>query len=418
MLISHRMHDIALHLMYESVTMSSSSYSSFLHTLNAKPGYSSLIRTLHLQDFPPALESELPKLLSSCSLLRTLSIPLGLFHIDVFQVFLSRHLDSLELVHHKFGMIDYKTSFLQSDLAGLKPAVMYPLSSLSLENLNLVGGNILETLLSRCPNLRTLEFYGCQFNHGTLSYLHKNARITEFTSYVCGGIKVEEVVDLLREHPAIKDSLERFNFWDQHDMHPKDIADIVRNLPPTLRFFRLTGGQTTREQIPMFQRLSRQLEEMNIRRGLSLRDVEEIILGSWYDLGKSNYVDTSGDEIKRPSGGPHQWTAGISNVVALSQLVGRFSSVALKSGTSVPQLRLRELDLREMSISTKQLLMSLLLSPYSKPLAIIQLPFDFVADLRDLTCFCDKAGWNVKSSERRVWIERKSMVNVWPIQKV
>jgi len=150
--------------------------------------------------------------------------------------------------------------------------------------------------------------------------------------------------------------------------------------------------------------LCTQLEELNLSPALSLMDVEEVVLGSWYDLGQSNFPDIP-EEKERPA---TTHLTSLSNAVAVFQLQQRIFSLVLKRGSPTPQPKLRHLDLHMMSTSVKELQVSLLLGPHSLPLAIIELPFDIIADLQDLERFCVKVGWNVKSFGRRVWIERKA----------
>lgn len=442
-LTCRRLRDVAVPLMYKEPMQAifsgkfvpswstDSSPALLLRTLQEKPSYHDFIRHLRLGFERPENYFRIPKVVSLCSRLTSLGVP-----VQVFNVQLATQLSSESSRLKYFGLFVAPGGQQSNDrlLAGLNSSVRFSITQLAFDNVNTSGLKLLQLLLPKCQSLQMLEFVNCHIAQEDLFSISDDARITDLilndcwpstsdpnTSSVLADFK--EVERLITEHPALKDSLQHFNIICES---PTNInsdplrSDFIEKLPPTLRYFHWNRCDMSRELIPSLQKLATQVEYLSLQAGLTGTEVEEIVLGSWYDVTKSHVdlqrLQDPADEQSRKSSGSDESEfslGGIANAVAALRLQQRFAALGLKKGTVTPRPTLKRLDLRQMTIRPAALKKSLLLGPQSLPLEIIEvemIEYDGYANIEDLRRFLLKVGWKLRDCEEgtncRTFLER------------
>ncbi|KAE8448868.1 hypothetical protein EG329_008870 [Mollisiaceae sp. DMI_Dod_QoI] len=407
LLTSHRLHNIALGLTYQCPKISN--FDQFVQVLNQRPDYRPLVRSLDLSQFQrKTTPKDLPTSLSLTPRLKRLSLHLDAFRDPETTSKIFSSFQDLEAIDIQ-GNFDVEWDEVLSPLnyAGLHPETTYSITSLLLQGIQF--GKFLLALLPRCPNLQVLDVQNCYLDHGVLSSLHGDARLTHFILESSQGIDGDELVEFLTKHPAVINSLEVMNLskvycYQARPLGREHVTTILDHAPASLRSLNLGGCDMDISHLSRLQELSTQLEELGVGRNLSMRDVEHVLLGSRYDLNQISVKNaTAKDKVTNPQ------LAAMENAVAAVQLRQRVRSLSLKRhhASLPPAPRIRHLALRSMYLDIDDLRSSFLLGLQSLPLRTIELPHMMIADHQELVQFCAAVGWKVKWVGSRIWLERK-----------
>lgn len=304
----------------------------------------------------------------------------------------------LDCLHVSDRAVGWQDPLPSDHLNDVAPDITCSVTSLSFDFLTC--GKFLEALLPRCPHLTSLDLTGCHLSRGMLSSVNKKAQLKTLV-LDNSNFELEDIVDFLAEHGA---SLEVLNLGEL-SLYNEDLADVILdNLPATLHSLNTGRFCVLPSHFPIIQGLTTHLEELAIGTGISVQQLEEILLGSQYDLQKSPVVAPYRKERDLIT---NRWIPRDPVVKARLQL--RLNSLVAKADDSLMGAgsRIKHLDLRTMDISRNGLENSILLGPQSLPLDTIEFRGNLGPDLQDMESFLASLGWEFKSGCGRYWIERR-----------
>lgn len=407
LLASRRIFEVALLLTYRCPKVAN--FDRFLSVLSGRSQYQSLVRSLDLSEARvTAAFLYLPNCLALTPGLKRLSVPLDAFKPGgtARTIFFGLpQLNSLEIIDRHRD--DYDLILTAGEFEGLSPTTMSSITTLSMNEV--LFGNCLQNILPRCPNLRIMDLKRCSFDARHLFSLHPDARLTRLVLDECQELKGDEVAEFLSNHPAVKTTLQVLHLGNMRreygpSLKAENVTTILANIPPTLHSLDLGDSMTDFSHIPLLQKLSTQLEELGLGHRLMMEDVEQILLGSRYDLSETTIDTPAGnDTTKDPQ------LATITNAVSAVQLRQRIQSLSLKGDTTkASKSKIRHLDLRNsFALHIADLRRCLLLGPQSLPLRQIELHNWIMADTQELIGVCATVGWKVEWVGKRIWVERK-----------
>ncbi|KUJ13628.1 uncharacterized protein LY89DRAFT_672820 [Mollisia scopiformis] len=405
LLISRRLYHIALPLKYQCPDIAN--YDGFTGELARNAAHGTLVRSLDLSC--PRLDTGSWSLSSSLTLtprLKTISLPLQAFYDSgpglATQIFFElSNVNSIKIINRSN---DWDDALSSHTFGKLNPDFTSSITSLSLDGFSV--GNIFQTVLTRSPHLQVLNLMGCYLDGVDFSSLSKNARIRQLILEQSRVVKGEDLVEFITGHPAVKNTLEVLNLKGvvQYGFTPlkqEHVTTILESLPSSLRSLTISSYST--QDIPLLRKLNPQLEELGMGR-MRVYELEEILLGSVYDLSKTAPKSASTKAAILDS---HLIT--ISNAVTLTQLKRRINSLTPRNSkhSNTSRSRIQHLDAKCVALSLEDLKSSVLLGPQSLPLRAIELPAITVSDQHELVRFLGPVGWKVKSVGLRIWMERK-----------
>ncbi|CZR67973.1 uncharacterized protein PAC_17872 [Phialocephala subalpina] len=408
LLTSRRVFEVALLLTYRCPKVGN--FDKFLDVLSRRSQYQHLVRSLDLSATRPAASlMYLPNCLASTSGLKRLSVPLDAFKPrgtarNIF--FGLPQLESIEITDRYRD--DRDLILTAGEFEGLSDTTMSSITTLSLTEV--LFGDCLIHILPRCPNLRILDLKRCSFDAQDLSALHPDARLTQLILEECQGLNGDEITQFITNHLAVTTTLEVLNLGRLHTGHgpslqTENVTTILEKVPASLRSLDLGGSRMSVSHIPLLQRLGTQLEELGLGHCLAMEDIEEILLGSQYDLSETA-IDTPANK-DTPT---NPQLATLATAVSATQLQQRIRSLSLKNkATKTLKPTIRHLDLRNSpGIPVDELRLCLLFGAQSLPLHRIELQNCVTRDARELIRVCAAVGWKVEWVGRRIWIERKA----------
>lgn len=265
------------------------------------------------------------------------------------------------------------------------------LRGLSLHECTTLQEPVFEALLPRLSSLTHLDVAHTLINNTALSSIPETARITHLNLERCTHLRGSEVVKFLTTHPAVKDSIIYLNLASDASRHQllgeNDVANLLANLPSTLRSLNLGGARVNASHIPALRRLTTYVEELGLRgANLSLgTDIKRLFKA--YEDENDTDSDTSS-------------VSGEDESDLESDLPSTCS--------------LRYLDLTDIKSVTQ---MSLSYSPSSltgrdtRPLEVIELGADVLQEIKRRNAHVKKPDWVVKELGRRGWYVRQPVDN-------
>ncbi|CZR67974.1 uncharacterized protein PAC_17873 [Phialocephala subalpina] len=291
------------------------------------------------------------------------------------------------------------------------PELFSTISSLSLRSVKYF--DFLQGVLLCCPNLRVLDIQNAYVAPAIFSIdgpLHKDARLSHLIVTRSCHIPKNTFLSSLTDHPALGDSLEVLGFggnwcrgpWFEAGTSERmHIMALLNNPPRKLRSLDLKHASMEVRDVPLLRKLSTKLTELGPPSNLKIPDVEDVVLGNWYNLSsETTHLQADETATLNPT------LATMTNAVEISDLRRAIDSVSRKDGENDGGPSIRHLDLRFINADFDDLRRSVLLGPQSLPLKTIDLPYTIGAKSEDFSNICVAVGWKLHSEGSRYWIER------------
>ena len=281
---------------------------------------------------------------------------------------------------------------------------------------------ILWNLLPRCLNLRKLDVRHTAVDIEALRSIPETVRLEHLDISHCELLVGSELAQFLTSHPVVKDSLislhcEIDDYSEERgesaELAEEDIQRILEELPVTMRSLHLGGSVMSKAHLPSLKDLCEQgrLEELGIGAGLTMRDIEGVILGSRHEFEEVEGEDeVSLGSISDPKHGFSIVLDPMRQAVAITKLRERIASISpSQTALMEKKSRLRYLDISRMRMEEIwKISRSVLLGAESIPLETIVIndsAFD-LTDCKELTKTCASVGWTARGIGKSRWIER------------
>jgi hypothetical protein len=431
--VSHRMHDVALPLFYRDIKLVQETPDvegrnlQLLHVIDLNPSLAPLIRTLNLTEF---IGSGCPSLIPQAIIL----LPrLRSLHLQLDEL---KQLDDQDIQKVFFGMPDLETLVIENtrpkthpsclahvlrSLESVNPTTFSPIRSFtcrsdsgsikpwnSTDRAGFVDTDIFSTLLPRFPKLQALDLAYTSVDPKSLLSISSNARLQFLRITNCQDNDNSTLAHFLATHPAVKSSLVVFDATCVR-FSEQDTTLVLENLPQTLRSLNLSASTMTKNHVLPLQKLCRKLEELNVGYGLTMGDVEAIILGPYFDFDPApihRSVNGPGNSKDEPN---YELILGpMRDAIAVCKLRRRLASVfPIPSRTNMKRSRLRYLNLSSIDQEEQGLITnSVLLGEHSMPLKLIAVSNIISEDCRVLQKLCGGSGWQHRWIDEMSWVER------------
>jgi hypothetical protein len=281
---------------------------------------------------------------------------------------------------------------------------------------------ILWNLLSRCPKLRKLDVRHTAVDMEALRSIPETARLEHLDISHCEFLVGSELAQFLTSHPVVKDSLislhcEIDDYSEERgetvELAKEDIQRILEELPVTVRSLHLGGSVMSNAHLPSLRNLCEhgRLEELGIGAGLTMRDIEGVVLGSRHEFDEvEENTEVPLGSIPDSKDESSVVLDPLRQAVAITKLRERLASISPSQAPSMRvKSRLRYLDISRMRMEeTWKISSSVLLGAESIPLGMIIIDpsaFDST-DRKELTKTCASVGWTAKGIGKSRWIER------------
>jgi hypothetical protein len=139
---------------------------------------------------------------------------------------------------------------------------------------------VFETILPRLTKLTHLDVAGTRVTDEALEKIPTTAKLTHLNLAKCKELSAEVVVKFVTSHPSTKDSLVFLSLATDPAHHlllgKEDIDGLLPSLPKTLKSLSLRGSRMHASHMPELVRLSQQLEELAVGRGLEMSDIHKL----------------------------------------------------------------------------------------------------------------------------------------------
>jgi hypothetical protein len=189
----------------------------------------------------------------------------------------------------------------------------------------------------------------------------------------------------------------------------QETSSILENLPPTLRSLNLDSSMMASNHVTLLQKLSRHLEELKIGNGLTMNDVEAMVLGPCFKFHPAN-TRRSLNVARNSKDAPGQELVlgPMRDAVAVCKLRRRLASVSpIATKIYVEKSRLRYLNLGSMDEEEQgRITNSVLLGEQSKPLELIVVSGIKSKDYLVLGKVSEGCGWKDKWFNGMVWVKK------------
>ena len=386
--VSKKFHPIAAAILYHHVTFHHPLvFAKFFKLLSGQPKIGALVRRLDLSHFNSLgfgrtrRDNGEAQSFTSKSLLGCLELlP------KVREVLLQEHVDEdvnrevLETILFKLPRLialdlcgAHKAPFVKAltetvEALRNEPQRILKLKNLSLHQCDTLEGRDIATLISRLPNLRILDLNHTRIDDEGLLSLPRSADLTHLNLGRCSQITGSGVVEFLTQHPAAK-KLQYLNLSCDISryrlLRDVEVDALLPALPVTLRSLNLNGAKLCSSHVPQLRRLASHLEELGISHcNLSQAEIRSLFESSDKEEDGEDYL---------------------------------------------PGSALRYIDLTAVASITQPALFSsssLLLSPASLPLEVIEVSPALGSSLIKSKTMNSRLGWTVKEFGRRSWYVR------------
>lgn len=380
--------------LYKNVTLPHSmTFSKIMKQIGLDPGLGALVRRLDFSHYTSIgfgrtrqasseLQNVTPKTLKLC-----LDLMPGLIEFLVHE-HVDDELDEAVLqklfIGSKMQALDFcacsSRTFTQNFSTSLfDNADSFPfLRRLSLHECSTLQAPVFEALLPRLPSLTHLDVSHTLIEDDALCSIPKSARLTHLNLGRCTQLTGERVVEFLKTHDAVKDTLvvlnlmadvSRYTLLDQ-----EDVEDLIPVLPLTLRSLNLGGAKIKSSTIPLLLPLTKVLEEL----GLAFANITVADVNSFFRpvVSVAEYDDADEEDSWHP------WTPSTLRYLDLTG-VAAVSQASLIDPSCV------------------------ISSPQSYPLEVVELGDNVIKHLRERTKSNRSIGWVVRELGRRGWFVRE-----------
>ncbi|KAK0100573.1 hypothetical protein ONS95_007031 [Cadophora gregata] len=417
--ISHRIHDIAIFIMYRDPNIRTpkvSSITRFFETLDQNPSLSTLIRTFDITR--SALCGYTLTLEKISRLPRLRDLRLSLSHVKDVRMLqrLMFGFPSLQALTLDVSCLSEKTRMLRGAFEGLPGELESGIESLRFVDGSGAGGlhipGVLESLLPRMRKLRVLDVSRTCVTVDALVSIPSTARLTHLNVWGCRDLELDELVNFLISHPAVKDSLVVLKagyIADGAPLNERQINTFLSQAPPTLRSLDLSMSSMGPSNIPYLQKLCSQLEELSVGQNFDMYNIESMILKPRYDFD-DEYRSCPARELTKEEAKHEAILEPMRNAVAMCRLRRRLSSVTVSESREGRRARgstLRYLNLSSIPAEEQGMIkQSVLFGRETGPLEVVELANIPWEDFEVLGRVCGAVGWREEWEDKRVWVER------------
>jgi hypothetical protein len=426
-------HDVAVPIFYRNIKLVQQELSEegrnlqFFRAINLNPRLSSLIRTLDLSDFRiSGLPWLIPRAMTLIPRLRSLHLQLSnLIQLDdqkVQTVFFGMpNLESLTIENTRTKTHGSSLAKVLQNLESTNPTSVSRIRSLTCrtdsdsthsgtpaENVEFVDSGILARFLQRFPELQALDMADTSLDPKSLLAINTNSRLQFLRITKCQDSDTATLAYFLASHTAVNSSLVVLD-GSGITFNQEETSTILENLPPTLRSLNLDSSMMTSNHVPLLQKLSRNLEELKIGNGLTMNDVEAMVLGPCFKFHPANTrLSASVARNSKDAPGQELVLGPMRRAVAICKLRRRLASVSpIAAKIHMEKSRLRYLNLGSMDEEEQgRITNSVLLGEQSKPLELIVVSGIESEDHRALGKLSEACGWKDKWFNGMVWVER------------
>jgi hypothetical protein len=431
--VSHRMYDVALPLFYRDTKLVQETHATegrnlqLLRGIDLNPSLAPLIRTLDLTEFlGSGCPSLIPQAIILLPRLRSLHMQLDelnqLNDQDIQKIFFGMsHLETLVIENTRPKTHPGCLAHVLRSLESVDPTTISPVHSFtcrsdsgpiqlwnSTNRVGFVDTDIFSTVLPRFPKLQALDLAYTSVDPKSLLSISSNARLQFLRITNCQDSDTSTLAHFLATHPAVKSSLVAFDATCVR-FSEQDTTLILENLSPTLRSLNLSSStMTTNHALPL-QKLCRSLEELNVGYGLTMGDVEAVILGPYFDFDPAPiHRSVNGPENSKDAPQYELVLGPMRDAIAACKLRRRLASVfPISSRTNMKRSSLRYLNLSSMDEEEQgRITNSVLLGEHSMPLKLIAVSNIMNEDCRVLQKLCEGSGWQDRWINGMSWVER------------
>jgi hypothetical protein len=432
------MHNLALPLFYRDLKLVQKHPNvqvpqfNLLHAIEETPNVAPLVRSLDITEYQDPMQSSiLPRVLSLLPRLRSLHLQLGEF----------KSLEGEEIHGIFFGLPALKTlaienadgkadpSFLAQVLQGLEAVDQNSVSNISsltcrsstgpfhllpstANSTPFLGTDIFSNLLPRFPKLQVLDLANTLIDPSALFAISSSARLQYLRLSNCQENDVSTLARFLATHLAVKHSLVVFD-GSGVQFGEQDTLLILENLPATLRSLNLSSSAMNAKHMPHLQKLCRHLEELSVGNGLSMQDVEAMILGPVFEFEVDSTPRVGSEQEALKIESEYELVLGpMRDAIAVCKLKRRLASVCAIAGcegrskSQVRYLDLSSVDEEEQGRTANSVLLGRQAMPLER-IVVGGISGIGREEYRGLKKISGGCGWRDKWVGGKVWVERR-----------
>ncbi|KAE9376230.1 hypothetical protein N431DRAFT_210780 [Stipitochalara longipes BDJ] len=430
------MHNIALPLFYRDINLaqkftSKELHCRFLDSLDLNPSLAPLIHTLCLTEFlGSGPSSPLPQALLLLPHLRSLHLQLGQM----------KQLDDHDIRNIFFGMPDLETLVIEntcrethpnylSDVFGalgsVDPAISSKIRSLTCRSdsdstqlwfpanrLAFVDKNIFGNVLQRFPKLQALDLAHTPVDPKSLLAISHDARLHFLRITSCQDNDSSTLAQILATHPSVNSSLVVFDGSGVR-FTQQETSTILECLPSSLRSLNLSSSTMMSGHVPQLQKLCHHLEELSLGYGLTMDDVEDMLMRPYFVFSAAVPRLLSNRPRNLKDKPEHELVLGpMRDAIAVCKLRRRLASVSsTHCQNSTDRSRVKFLNVSSLNEEEQgRITNSVILGEHSMPLKRIAASNISTEDSHVLQKLCGGCGWRDRWCNGMFWVEREQGV--------
>jgi hypothetical protein len=423
--VSRRIYDVALPLIYRDIKLvercnSEDSYSRLLRSIDLNPSLASLIHTLDLTESPGSgLSALLPRSLALLPRLRSLHLQLGQM----------KQLNPQNIRDVFFGMPNLETLVIENScpdtdpnylfdvlrtLESMNPAISSKLRSLACrtglrDHLAVADEDIFSNVLKWFPNLQALDLAHTPIDFRSLLAINSNARFQFLRITNCQDSTSYNLAHFLAAHPSVNSSLVVFD-GSGVEFTQEETTTLLEGFPSSLRCLNLRRSNMASSQVPQLQKLCRHLEELSVGHGLTMDDVEAMLMRPRFDFDAAvPRLSLDGVRIPKDESEYELVLGPMRDAITLCKLRRRLASVSgIHCHSTAKMSRVRFLDISSLDAEEQgKMTNSVLLGEHSAPLKFIVASNISIEDSHGLQKLCGSCGWRDRWCNGIFWVERE-----------
>ncbi|KAL8296364.1 hypothetical protein RB597_005780 [Gaeumannomyces tritici] len=406
LLTSKTLHTATLSSLYNRITIPHSRiFQKFLSHVNSHPSLGTIVRRIDFSHFNPstlfstASERSQARNLTSETLRQCLELT-PLLQEFLAQEYIDDDLDAAVLRKLFFGLdrlqaLDFcgcssalfKTAFAEVVSNKDDWPVALTVKRLSLHKCMTLPATVLDTLMPRLTRLTHLDVAGTRITDDALWSIPATARITHLNLAKCKLLSAPRVIEFIRSHPAVAESLEFLSLATDARSHElfdeQHLNELIPILPKTLKSLSLKGSKMNASHIDLLLPLTKHLEELALGRSLKLRDVQRLFIPQARPgtPGSDGDVDMTGEDAEIAA--QLAWVPHTVRYLDLSDMWGG------------------ELDASTLFND------SVLLQSVTEPLGVVEFSADVFKKVRKSTGALARYRWRVSEIHVRSWLVRE-----------
>lgn len=228
------------------------------------------------------------------------------------------------------------------------------------------------------------------------------ARLTSLTIGLGLALSVDSLVDFLTS-PSARDSLQSLRIEALPDLIDEaDTTHLISALPTSLRTLDMGSCPMSSSQIPDLRDLASCLEELTLGPGISMSDIEDIVLDPGWDFS----IDDSRPQLSNEKHSPLM--DATRHAVEVCNLRLRLSSVTwVGEGLKPSKSGLKYLGIQNIAVwEQTRIAGSVLLAKHAVGLEVIEVSPAVFVRKEGIKTICSAIGWRKKGVGRRAWIGR------------